>query len=381
MTEDGIDFSPLFQPITIGRTRFPSRIVMPGMQRGWNTDGRPDARLAEYYRRRAEAGAGLIITESCAIDHPSATNRQSFARINESTADAWAQCVARVKSTGGRMFMQLWHQGGQLQGDGDLDTGWPLLSPSGLVSAEEEGGRAATLDELEEVREGFVRSARLAKQIGLDGVELHGAHGFLLDEFLWPVTNRREDGYGGEDMADRVRFPAEIAAAVRAAVGPDFVIGFRMSQWKEVDYGARIARSPEELKVMLETMRGAGVDVFHVSARRFWLPEWEGSDLGIAGWVKSLIDAPVIAVGSVGLDTDVMETFSGQEVHPTGARGFGELMRRFNNHEFDMVAVGRTQIADPQFVTKLRSGRLDDIRVFSRDHLKPEHEAAAATNA
>ena len=120
---------------------------------------------------------------------------------------------------------------------------------------------------------------------------------------------------------------------------------------------------------MLSALRRSGVDIFHVSARRFWLPEWEGSDLGIAGWVKSLTDATVIAVGSVGLDADVTESFDGREAKSTGSAGFSELMRRFSNHEFDLVAVGRTQIADANFTSKLRTGRIGDIVSFTKDHL------------
>src|SRR5581483_1547378 len=183
---------------------------------------------------------------------------------------------------------------------------YPTLSPSGLAHAKRANGRAATGQELIDIREGFVRSALLAKAAGFDGVEVHAAHGYLLDQFLWAETNRRTDGYGGPDIRDRVRFPAEIVAAVRAELGPRPVVGLRFSQWKEVNFDARVAETPDELKLMLDALRAAGADYFHASARRFWTPEWPGSDLGIAGWTKSLTDRPVIAVGSVGLDIDVM---------------------------------------------------------------------------
>jgi 2,4-dienoyl-CoA reductase-like NADH-dependent reductase (Old Yellow Enzyme family) len=84
---------------------------MPGMQRQWCDDGRPQSRLAEYYRRRIEGGVGLIITESCAVDHPSSTRTPMFARINDATLDAWAECFAAIRGAGGHMFMQLWHEG------------------------------------------------------------------------------------------------------------------------------------------------------------------------------------------------------------------------------------------------------------------------------
>jgi 2,4-dienoyl-CoA reductase-like NADH-dependent reductase (Old Yellow Enzyme family) len=186
---------------------------------------------------------------------------------------------------------------------------------------------------------------------------------------LWAETNRRTDGYGGDEMAARVRFPAEIVRAIRLAVGPAFIISFRFSQWKEVNYKARIAQTSQDLGVMLNAVRAAGADIFHASARYFWVPEWEGSDWGIAGWTKSITDAPVIAVGSVGLDTDVMDNFFGKEANSTGEAGLRELLRRFHNGEFDLISVGRGQIGDPQWVTKVREGRFSEVRLFTKKDL------------
>lgn len=365
-----LDFSPLFEPFTIHNVTLRNRFVMPGMQRQWCEEGRPLPRLGQYYRRRVEGGVGLVITESCAVDHPSSTQTPMFARINDATLDAWAACIAAVKSAGGHIFIQLWHEGAVRKegGDGPYSR-YRTLSPSGLVYAGKPNGIAATSEDLSAILDAFVRGALAAQQIGAHGVEVHACHGYLLDQFLWAETNRRTDGYGGDDIRARVRFPAEIVAAIRKAVGPEFVISFRFSQWKEVNYDARIAPTPEDLAVMLAELRAAGVDIFHASARRFWIPEWPGSDLGIAGWTKSLTDAPVIAVGSVGLDTDVMENFFGKEAQATGEPGFRELLRRFNNREFDLVSVGRGQIGDPDWVNKIRDGRYGDIRLFTKKDL------------
>ncbi len=364
------DFAPLFTPFEVGGLTLPNRFVMPGMQRMWCENGRPLPRLGEYYRRRVEGGVGLVITESCAVDHPSSTQTEIFARIDDSTMDAWADCFAEVKSAGGRMFMQLWHEGAVRKEGGDgRYAGHPTLSPSGLVYEGKANGSAASAEDLVAIKDAFVRGAVAAREIGADGVEVHACHGYLLDQFLWGETNRRTDGYGGDDIRHRVRFPAEIVAAIRAAVGPDFVIALRFSQWKEVRYEARIAPTPDDLGTMLAILRMAGVDMFHASARRFWLPEWPGSDLGIAGWTKSMTDAPVIAVGSVGLDTDVMENFFGKEAQSTGEPGFRELLRRFDNGEFDLVSVGRGQIGDPDWVRKLQEGRHAAIRSFTKKDL------------
>ena len=131
---------------------------------------------------------------------------------------------------------------------------------------------------------------------------------------------------------------------------------------------------PGELGRLISLLREAGADLFHVSTRRFWTPEWAGSDLGLAGWVKSFTDAPVIAVGSVGLDIDVMASLSGEEARPTGASRIDELMHRFQRGDFDLVSVGRSQIGDPEWVTKMADHRLPDIRGFRANDTSLSHD-------
>jgi 2,4-dienoyl-CoA reductase-like NADH-dependent reductase (Old Yellow Enzyme family) len=218
----------------------------------------------------------------------------------------------------------------------------------------------------------LVRGAIAARQIGASGVEVHACHGYLLDQFLWAETSRRVDGYGGDQLEAGLRFPAEIVGSIRAAVGPDFVISVRVSQWKEVNYEAKIVESPEEFAVLLQTLRSEGADVMHVSTRHFWDREWPGSDLGLAGWAKHLTDARVIAVGSVGLDIDVMESLFGREAQSTGQSGLQELARRFSNGEFDLISVGRGQIGDPDWVHKVREGRITEIRPFTKRDVRAD---------
>jgi 2,4-dienoyl-CoA reductase-like NADH-dependent reductase (Old Yellow Enzyme family) len=375
--------APLFTPITVGGARLPNRFVLPGMQRGWCREGAPTDLLTAYYQRRVAGGAGLIITESVAIDHPSSTQTDAFARLTGATAAAWQRCVAAVKADGGHILLQLWHEGAVRRegGDGPF-AAYPTLSPSGLAAASQKNGRAATLEEINDIKEAFVRSARLAQQAGADGVEVHAAHGYLLDQFLWPVTNRREDAYGGEHIRDRVRLPAEIVAAIRAACGPDFLISFRFSQWKEVDYNARVARTPEELRSMLAALEAAGVSIIHASARRFWEREWPESDLGLAGWCRKLARVPVITVGSVGLNNDVMESFHGKDPEGRVREGVTVLARRVVAGAFDLVSVGRSQIGDPEWVNKVRRGEYDMIRTFQRSDMRRlDSELAAIAHA
>lgn len=355
--------SPLFTPFTLNRLTLPNRWVMPAMQRGMCAGGSPTAELAAYYRRRAEGGVPLIIGESAAVDHPSSTVQPTAAHINASTRDGWARCVSEVGEAGGAMLLQLWHEGA-LRTDGDA------LSPSGLAHPGRGSGRAATLAELAEIRDGFVRSALVAQDVGAAGVEVHAAHGYFLDQFLWHGTNVREDGYGGPDIAQRARFPAEIVAAIRTACGPGFVITLRFSQWKEADYGARVAATPEELATLAIVMRQAGVDALHCSNRRFWLGEWDGDTRNLAGWTKAVSGLPTITVGSVGLDTDVMTVFM-EQVDP-GARvaeSIDDLEARLAAGEFDLVAVGRALIGDPDFVRKVEQRDYAAIRTFARADL------------
>ncbi|MEZ5893767.1 MAG: hypothetical protein R3C58_11585 [Parvularculaceae bacterium] len=244
----GIDSAPLFTPFRIGGVTLPNRFVMPGMQRNWCEGGKPLPILKDYYRRRVEGGVGLVITESLAVDHPSATNSPAFARLNPATADAWGECVRDVKSAGGHILMQLWHEGALRKEGGDgPDANAPTLSPSGLAFPGKANGRAATLEEIIGLRDAFVRSAALAKDIGADGVEIHACHGYLLDLFLWPATNLRRDEYGGP-IENRARLHAEIIKGVRDACGPDFVISIRYSQWKEANYDAKVAETSAELE-------------------------------------------------------------------------------------------------------------------------------------
>jgi 2,4-dienoyl-CoA reductase-like NADH-dependent reductase (Old Yellow Enzyme family) len=362
------DLSPMFQPLSLRGMILPNRFVMPAMQRGWCVGGRPLPKMVDYYRERVEGGVGLIIGEACAIDHPSSTGQAPAAHLFGPAVASWARCVEAVKRAGGHMFMQLWHEGAmRSEGVGGPAPHTPTLSPSGLVWAGRANGRAATDEELDEIKAAYVVAALTAQRIGADGVEIHGAHGFLLDQFLWSETNRRTGERGGDHLGDRIRFPAEVAAAIRAAAGPDFVIGWRFSQWKEVDFEAKVAHTPEELGLMLSALRQAGVDVFHASTRRFYLPEWPGSDLGLAGWAKSLTGAPVIAIGCVGINTDVVAGAPSEVSHATLEGQLGELARRFDNREFDLVAAGRALIGDPQWVNKVREGRFGDIQPFRQE--------------
>ncbi|HTM94811.1 MAG TPA: hypothetical protein VL100_03190, partial [Croceibacterium sp.] len=165
------EVAPLFTPFALGKLALSNRFVLPGMQRGLCHDGAPSERMIEYYRRRVAGGCGLIISESVAVDHPTSTQNPRFAWMAAHTYEAWVRCIAAVKEEGGGAILQMWHEGARREEGGTGPHGqFPTISPSGLVDARQRQGRAATPDEIEELKAAFVSSARMARQAGAHGV-------------------------------------------------------------------------------------------------------------------------------------------------------------------------------------------------------------------
>jgi len=345
---------------------------MPGMQRGFMEDGAPTAKMVEYMRRCAAGGAGLIISESTSPDHPSAYWQPVMGRLEPGTLAAWRPVVEAVRGEGAAFLMQLWHPGSMRKvAEGHPLAGYPALSPSGLIQNGRPHGRAMTREDLQELKCAYVQAAEHARLLGADGIEVHSAHGYLLDQFLWAETNQRQDEYGGRSLAERARYAAEIVAAIRAALGPDFVISFRFSQFKEVDYGAVVASGPEDLQAMLTLMRGSGVDLFNVSSRRFHKAEWPASahpDYTIAEWVKSMTDATVMTCGSVGLNVEMFANlFDDEEPSElTLERDLRYLAERVRRGTLDLIGVGRMHIANNDFVRKVGEGRYGELVLFNK---------------
>lgn len=363
-----MSYEILFQPLEIKGLALNSRLVMPAMTRAMSPEGVPTRELADYYCRRIQGGMGLVITEGTAIDHPSATFNSNICRMNDHTLDGWRQLVRKVHSIGGKIFSQLWHAGAYREpGSGPFPDA-PTISPSGLAGPDVKVGSAMTSSDIRTLIDAYVRAAKNAREIGFDGVEVHAAHGYLIDQFLWKGTNRRSDEYGG-DLEGRARFALDVVRGIRNITGPGFPVGFRFSQWKERNFEARVCETPAHLEKLVRLLIEAGVDLFHCSTRRFWIPEFEGSDLTFAGWTRKLSGLPTIAVGSVGLSTDIMSSMAGEDAQPTGESGIKELVRRMENREFDLVAVGRAVLSDPDWAVKIRAKRFDAIEPFTAERL------------
>ena len=358
----------LARPVTLNGLTLPNRIVMAPMTRMFSPGGVPGADVRSYYARRAAAGVGLIVTEGTYVGHDSAGQSDRVPRFHGAEQLAgWARVAEDVHAAGGTIVPQLWHIG-MVRNQGEQPyPDAPAMGPSGIGADGTEGaGKAMTQADLDDVIAAFAEAAAAAERIGFDGVELHGAHGYLLDQFLWAQTNRRDDGYGGDPVA-RTRFAAEIVAAVRAVVSPEFPVIFRFSQWKQQDYRARLAETPQELEAILTPLAAAGVDAFHASTRRYWLPEFDDSDLNLAGWTKKLTGKPTITVGSVGLDGDFLRAFTGE-----GAElgTIDNLLDRMERDEFDMVAVGRALLQDPEWAAKVLAGRIDELKPYDAAAMK-----------
>ena len=361
---------PLFEPANVAGLHLRNRIVMAPMTRNFSPGGIPGENVTAYYRRRAAAEMGLIVTEGIGVDHPSALgagsmNERNVPVLHGDAVPMWRRVVEDVHEEGGLIVPQLWHMGPIRRAHTGPHPQAPSLRPSGFWGPSEKAlldpaylaeMAAPTLpmseNDISDVIAAYARSATNAKQAGFDGVAIHGAHGYLIDSFFWSATNARSDRWGG-DLKRRARFGAAVVGAVREAIGPDLPIIFRFSQWKLQDYDPRNATTPEELGQLLAPLAAAGVSIFDASTRIFSTPAFPGSDLTLAGWAKKLTGLPSIAVGGIGLSRDLQTSFA-LETHTVD--NLDGVRCRIARGEFDLAAVGRGVLMDPEWVVKARTG-------------------------
>ena len=362
----------LFQSVKIGPLELKNRIVMAPMTRAMSPKGVPGDDVAAYYRRRAEGGTGLIVTEGTFIPHWSAGHDENAPRFYGDDALAgWKHVVEEVHAAGGKIFPQLWHVGlvrkPKVEGaDGVFEndaSSTRRLGPSGIIGGNglplEKVREPATLKEIEEIIEAYGVAAEAAQRLGFDGLEVHGAHGYLIDQFLWDKTNLRDDRYGG-DVARRSQFGADVIREIRRRVGSDFPVVLRISTWKEQDYTAKLAATPEEWNAIVTPLAEAGVDAFHVSQRRFWQGEF-GTDMNLAGWTKKLTGKPTITVGSLTLNNSMQEMMKGMGSAPED--NLAPLYKSLERGDFDLVAIGRAMIANPDWASRIREG--EELRAYT----------------
>jgi 2,4-dienoyl-CoA reductase-like NADH-dependent reductase (Old Yellow Enzyme family) len=365
--------APLFTPLRVREVTLANRIVMSPMTRGFSPDGLPGPDVAAYYQRRAQGETGLIITEGVGIDHPSALGEAGLGENSIPTLScaasvgAWRRVTDAVHSSGGVIFPQLWHMGPMKEANTGPVPAAPPMRPSGLWGP---AGRQTSLDagyltrvsaptrpmsdeEIADVIAAYRRSASYAKGAGFDGIAIHGGHGYLIDSFLWSETNQRVDAWG-KDRTAKSRFAAEVVREIRAEIGNAMPISFRFSQWKQQDFKARLATTPDELEQILAPLAEAGVDIFEASTRYFNRAEFEGSEMNLAGWAKKLTGKLSMAVGGIGINKGFYDSMAGAQT--LAQPDLTPLLARFMRGEFDLVGVGRSLLHDAQWARRARTG-------------------------
>jgi 2,4-dienoyl-CoA reductase-like NADH-dependent reductase (Old Yellow Enzyme family) len=357
----------LFQPYDFKGLKLPNRVVMAPMTRSMSPGGVATEEVAAYYGRRAAADVGLIISEGTGVARPASLNDPDIPRFHgEGELAAWKRVIEAVHAAGGLMAPQLWHVGAVRTRRQDWAPPGPYDSPSGLSSPGHRFGEPMSDADIADAIDAFAAAAASAQRLGFDAVELHGAHGYLIDQFFWQGTNERTDLFGGPSVVERASFAAEILKAVRRAVGPDYPVIIRLSQWKQQDFAARIAPTVADMEAWLLPLAEAGADAFHCSQRRFWEPEFEGSDLNFAGWAKKITGKTSITVGSVGLTGEFIAAYGGEASKPAS---LDRLLAMLERGDFDLVAVGRALLQDPLWARKVHEGRTGELMDYDRSAL------------
>jgi 2,4-dienoyl-CoA reductase-like NADH-dependent reductase (Old Yellow Enzyme family) len=362
----------LFETLTCGELQLRNRIVMAPMTRRFSPNGVHGPSHAQYYRRRAEGGVGLIITEGTWIDTPVSGFFDDVPQFFGPAALAgWQSVCDEVHAAGAKIMPQLWHVGMQRAPGAGPNPGLAAVGPSGIDKSYSQATAPMTLAQIDATIDAYARGAVQAQQMGFDGVELHAAHGYLIDQFFWGRTNLRTDRFGG-GLRNRTRFACEIVEEIHRRAGRSFPVSLRFSQWKYGDYTVKLFESPQDLEEFCDPLAQAGVDIFHCSTRRFWDAAFEGSDMGLAGWTRRFVNRPVIAVGSVSLsaayDPKARPNSDTDKNYSPVDTSLDELMRRFERGDFDLIALGRTLITNPMWPTLVNEGRLAELRSYDVSH-------------
>ena len=365
-------YKAILSRLVVGPLTLRNRVVMAPMTRERANNGIPTPAMAEYYRRRAAGGVGLVLTEGTPPDLTGAFGSTVPQFYGDEALSGWSTIVNAVHGEGAAIFAQLWHVGAfnpSLIGMADsFEDGPTRLSPSGLAAPGVPFGKSMDSVDIDVALDSYATAAAAAEEHGFDGIEIHGGHGYLPDQFFWKHTNKRRDRYGGS-IANRACFAADIVQECRSRTGSDFPISFRFSQWKQLDYSAQIAETPQELAALLEPLTDAGITLFHASTRRFWEPAFEGSELSLAAWTKKLTAKPVIAVGSVTLGNDFKSEY-GKVLAEPDAPQLDVIERCLARGDFDLIAIGRALLANPDWVQIVREGRLNDLLPFTKEMIE-----------
>ncbi len=338
-------FDNLFSEGKIGDLNIRNRVVMPPMATNFgDEDGSITEKVKNYYAERAKGGTGLIISENFLVDSPDGKNVVREIRIDDDKyIPELTELAERVHNHGAKMFVQIHHAGRETT-SGITEGIQPVSASS--VKDEFLGTEPRRLEtkEVEDLVDKFVDAAERVKRAGFDGVELHGAHGYLIGQFISSRTNKRDDKYGGR-LEDRLTFAKEIIRGIRNRLGEDFPIGFRLSIDEFIEEGHGI----EESKKVAKILEDEGIDVLHATAAIYEsmnkllepMRFEEAWRTNLAEEMKEILDIPIIAVGVI------RKPETAEEILDKG--------------KADFVAMGRAHIADPHLVEKASRGRTDEI--------------------
>jgi 2,4-dienoyl-CoA reductase-like NADH-dependent reductase (Old Yellow Enzyme family) len=325
----------------------PNRLVVAPMTRVSATPaGLATARMADYYAEFVRGGFGLVISEGT---YPDAGYGQGYLNqpglATDEQAEAWRPVVGAVHAEGGRLIAQLMHAGALSQGNRHRpDTAGPsAVRPRGRMMPEYGGAgewpvpRAMSSADIDAAVRGFVEAAARAARVGFDGVEVHGANGYLIDQFLTDYTNRRADRYGGP-VGARVRLAAEVVGAIRGEVGPDYPVGIRLSQTKVNDVGHRWAGGACDAEVIFTAVAEAGAGYLHIASegRDWWQTALLDGGVTITALARRVTGLPVIANG--------------------GMHDPGTAARVLADGHADLLSLGRGALANPDLPRRLARG-------------------------
>ncbi|MED4170210.1 NADH:flavin oxidoreductase [Priestia megaterium] len=367
------DLKLLFKNVTLGNIKLNNRIGVAPMARTSATfEGVATNQMVSYYTSFARGGFGLIITEAIYTDDKHSQGYfNNPGLINEEQTQAWKKVVDSVHQAGAKIFAQIMHAGALSQGNRFIQEtiGPSAVQPKGKQMELYEGKglyrtpREATKEDIAEVINGFVNTAKHAKAAGFDGVEIHGANGYLLDQFLTDYTNKRTDEYGGS-TENRVRLLVEVSKAVREAVGEHFTSGIRISQGKVNDYNHKWAGKEKDAEIIFGQLGHAGLDFIHITEYEAWQPAFpkveetigtnsglDNSDLSLAALAKKYGEVCVIANGHL--------------EDPVKAK---EIIEK---EEADIITLGKGALANHDWVNKVKKGeplaKFDEEKVLRPD--------------
>jgi len=334
----------LFSPFQIKNISLKNRIVMPALASFLiGTDGGISEATIEHYRRRAAGGTAMVIVEACAVSPEGVVSAHQARIYDDCFIEGLAQIARAIKAEGAVPAIQI-HHGGRQTSIKVIKR--KPLAPSPLPCPSIRGDvEPLTIDGIQEIVQKFGDAAARALQAGYALIEIHGAHGYLVNQFLSRFSNIREDAYGA-DVAGRTRFAREIVVEVRKRLGNQYPISFKISAEEYVDGGLTTTESIEILNILVN----AGIDIVQVSAGNDVTPEWicqpmfmkKACLVDSADRIKKVLDIPVMAVGRI------------NEPHLADA-----IIAR---GQADLVCIGRGLLADPEMPRKAREGRFDEIR-------------------